>query len=205
MVIERSSSVCAKLTGGQGLDCPPFDSIWGLDSEKAAHDEKEGKTIAEYVLSWLDKLGLSIPTDAKYLGLGAGMAYPELAFARTLGIAASNITLLDINFGRQALIRIKNVSPEIAVFDRIGIWSFLKNPNVGSFSVVSLFGLDHKLRDWSTLHIVLNLPKILTSNALVCIFPGGNSELGKLWEQQEFLILNNGVLQTYLFQPKEIN
>jgi len=180
-----------------------FDSSqWGLDYEKAAHDEEWGSFIAQHLLSLLSKRGLSLPADPQYLGMGAGMAHPELAFAQTLGITPLNITLLDRNFGWEALRRIKAVSPETTLIDDVGLWSFLENPDVQGFSVVSLFGLDHKLRDQTVPRLAQNLPKILVPNSVVCICPGGASKLRGLWEQQGFTVLINGVIQAYYLSPR---
>lgn len=182
----------------KGLNWDEFDSsLWGLDSEKAAHDEEWGSSVAEYLLGLLSERGLSLSAVPRYLGIGAGMAYPELAFAQTLGIAPSNITLLDKNFGWEALKRIQAVSPDTTVVDRRGLWSFLENPDIKGFSVVSLFGLDHKLRDCTVPHLSLNLPKILVPNSVVCICPGGVEKLSELWEQQGFTVLINGRMQAY--------
>lgn len=179
-----------------------FDlSTWGLDSIKDAHDEDEGRGVAHHILSWLKERGLPIPVKPKYLGLGAGMAYPELAFAEAFGIAASQITLLDKNFGHEALQRIRTLLPEVTLIDNQGIWSFLEDPTVNGFGVVSFFGLDHKLRKWTVPHIASNLSKVLVPDAVVCMYPGGDSELNKFWNDQGFIVLNSGRLQAYFFQP----
>ena len=70
------------------------------------------------------------------------------------------------------------------------------------FSVVSLFGLDHKLRDQTVPRLAQNLPKILVPNSVVCICPGGASKLRGLWEQQGFTVLINGVIQAYYLSPR---
>lgn len=182
----------------KGSNYAEFDSsLWGLDSEKAAHGEEWGNSVAEYLSGLLTERGLSLPAVPRYLGIGAGMAYPEFAFAHALGIEPSNITLLDRNFGWEALKRIQAVSPETTVVDWQGLWNFLENPDIKGFSTVSLFGLDHKLRDHTVPHLALNLPKILVPNSVVCICPGGASKLRGLWEQQGFTVLINGVMQAY--------
>lgn len=174
---------------------------WMLDYEKAAHSEDEGGVVARNVLTWLHAQGLSFPVNPNYMGFGAGMAYPELAFADALGIAASSITLMDKNFGYEALQHIRTISAEITLMDGQGIWSFLENPTEVGFGVVSFFGLDHKLRGETIPHLVSTLPRILIPGAVACMYPGGASELSNLWEEQGFTILNNGRLQVYSFQP----
>lgn len=173
---------------------------WGLDSEKSAHAEDQGSRVAEYVLPLLAAHGVTFGPEARYLGFGAGMALAELAFAKALGIAPHRTVLLDRNFGLEAIKRIRTASPETITLDSIGIREFLEKPSIQGFAVTTLFGLDHKLRKQIIPNIASNMPKVLSPNGVVCIYPGGPS--GEHWERHNFMTVSDGNPQVFVFRPR---
>ena len=168
----------------------------GLDYEKKAHDDAEGREIAKILSNAMRERGYRLPDEARYLGMGTGMAQPEIAFAQAMSVKPANVTLLDRNFGWEAIKRIKGISDQIQLVDNQGIWAFLQSPPVDRFDLVSLFGVDHKLTNQTMPHIIGHLPRILTRGGIVVIYPYW-AERRTEWAQQGFTDLTSTQLEAY--------
>lgn len=131
--------------------------------------------------SWVENAELAInlyaegfdASQTEILGLGAGVAYPELRLAEKLGVPFGKVTLLDRHFSARARERITRVAPDATVIEQ-GMFSFLSNPDGRKYSLVTTLGLHDAIDEFNKdefLGLVINVMTeggilLLTSTAL---------------------------------------
>lgn len=174
------------------------DTVEGEDPER-------GLSYAFRINNWLRKRGLSLPKDAKYLGLACGWGLCERVFAMKLGIDDSRTTLLDKKFSDEAL-RIMDDNPEIGLI-QAGIFAFLNEPKQRGFSVVSAFGVDYLLDGPSRIGaLIVALPKILMPGGFVSVAPYSGKDIGNIWEDNGFTAIERDNYTAVMhFQPQSIS
>lgn len=121
----------------------------GDDWQNVGKDTGIGIPVAKRIRGWEKTNPFAPPLD-RVLCLGAGTAYPELEFARALGIPASGVILLDKSFASQVLLKIKERAPGVTIIET-GLYTFMRDFCGVRFPLITGFGLHDVLK---------NLPKL---------------------------------------------
>jgi hypothetical protein len=138
---------------------------WGDEFDDVGRDGHSADGVAEWVKDRMKPLGICEPLSV--LSLGVGQAYPELKFARELGVPMGNVTLLDKYFSERARDRIARLSPEATVLET-GMYTYLQDPDDKRYSVVTTFGLHDVFRKTETVEEFFRLlPNVLMDSAIV--------------------------------------
>lgn len=146
-----------------------------------------GLDYARRINRFLAEQQLSLPEDARYLGLACGQGLGEMTFACKLGIDHPGITLLDKKFSAITLRIMDEMLPEVGLI-KAGIFAFLSQPQQKDFSLVSAFGIDYLLDGPRRMKAFITmLPKILRPGAFICIAPYYGKDLGIVWEDNGFI------------------
>ena len=128
----------------------------------------------------------SFSPEDKLLALAAGQAYPELTIAENLGIKPSNITLVDRHFSPRARARFQKDYPDVTTIES-GMFSFLGNPPVTDFSIVTLIGVEHAFFDQMAISTLITLlPNALQKDGVAIVFPFMGDNPKQEWLSQGF-------------------
>lgn len=117
-----------------------------FDQYETAHNEMVAQPIVDRLRFEREHGIISIPEDARYLALGAGQAYAELAIAEGMGIKPENVTLLDKGFTPYARARFDEIKfPGQIVED--GALGYLEAQRSPSFHLVTAIGIEHRISE----------------------------------------------------------
>lgn len=142
--------------------------------------------ITRILLKWMKNEGRSFSPEDKLLALAAGQAYPELKIAENLGIKPSSITLVDRGFSSRARARFQKDYSEVATIES-GMFSFLGNPPVADFSIVTLIGVEHAFFNPMAMPtLVTLLPNVLRRDGVAIVFPCIGDNPRQEWLKQGF-------------------
>ncbi len=132
---------------------------------------QRGISIAKELLRKIHKSGFTLPERPTYLALGAGKAQGEQAFAETLGIDLSHMTLVDKGFShltREGL----NESGFTGQIVEEDIDSYLNTLGIPKTDIVTVFGMEYVLSTpIEVAQLASLLPNALEPNGIVVIFP----------------------------------
>lgn len=149
-------------------------------------DVRSGQVAAEWVSRWCENNEVVLPDNAKYLGLAAGQAYPELEFARLLRIKNANVTLVDNLFQAHSRLRFGKDFPGVKAMD-MGIFAFLQDPPYKDYSLVTALGVEYALRDsYAIEKFVSLLPNVMKLGGIVTVFPYTGEDPSLFWAQSGF-------------------
>lgn len=130
-----------------------------LDRIQNATSARNGIHLAHELQYWMRIQRTTLAPDSNYLTVGAGLATGEMAFAQTLGIDQSYITLLDKNL------------PEGIQGIQADIFTFLDQQARIKYDLVSAFSMEYVLTEKRIGLFLEKLKAHLNQGAHIIIHP----------------------------------
>jgi len=171
-----------------------------LDRFDYASDPSVGEDMADIILARLAVLGINLPTDAKYLAMGAGQGLAELEMARLLGINTENVTLLDKKFSTRAVARFHDLG-FIGTRVEDDAFRFLETPQTQKFDLVSAFSMDYAYNTNDRLEqLIAGLSANMNADGIVVLTPDKKRfGITQTWAKHGFVSLGGGTEGSHMF------
>lgn len=134
----------------------------------------------------MQERGQTLPEDVRYLGLGVGQAYPEVALAKGLGVPPERAVFVDKRFRAYALDRLATDFPAVQTVTS-GIFAFLETTAEKDFSIVSAFGIEYAISADDQIRPFIELmPRLMRVGGIVAIsfYHAGNVD--EHWRRKGF-------------------
>lgn len=159
----------------------------GLDFIDDVNYPTVGIRLARRQSAEFERLGLTLPQDARYLAIGAGQALAELEFASQLGISQERITLLDRGFSQYARTRFEQIGFTGAQVET-DVFSYLAQPHEQKYDLVTALGMEYVFDTAEKAEqLIGGLTRVLNPNATAIIFPTyPKPDLTPIWHSHEF-------------------
>lgn len=129
-----------------------------------------GRSSAQMVEQWMGMNSSRLPAQARYLGLAAGQAFAEMAFAGHLGISPRNTTLVDRTFALDVRARLEHPKSKPTLIDS-GLFTYLAQAT-DRFDVITAFGVEYVFNGEAELKTLMTLAeRVLNPDGYMAIVP----------------------------------
>lgn len=177
------------MINGHELDIP--FSFGGIEPDTSSDvgDTAYGDYAGRAIKRWLSGTGKKLSPNPSYLALGVGQAYPEVAFARHLGISPERVTMVDRRIPEYTRERLAAEFPGVELV-KSGIFEYLANPPKRDFSVVGAFGIEYLFeRREAPESFVAAMPNLVGKDGIVYICSYCGKNVDELWRRVGFEVV----------------